>query len=131
VSSLVPRSQGLEDRLSLRVYGSKAGLEWHQQEPNKLIYKPAGEPWRYLRSGQRYYLGEAAKAAARTPAGHPEGYLEVFANMHRGFIDDVRRAERREPPLREYPGVHDGLRGPRFIAQAVASSNAGSIWLGL
>jgi hypothetical protein len=65
------------------------------------------------------------------PAGHPEGYLEAFANIYRGFIEDVRRVGLGQAPVREYPGVQDGLRGLRFIAQAVASSRAGSVWLSL
>jgi hypothetical protein len=67
----------------------------------------------------------------RTPAGHPEGYLEAFANIYRGFMNDVRRVQRDEAPLRDYPGVRDGLRGLRFISQAVASSSAGGVWLDL
>jgi predicted dehydrogenase len=121
---------GEENRLSLRVYGSEAGLEWHQQEPNTLIHKPAGKPWLRLRTGQGY-LSEPAKAAARMPAGHPEGYVEALANLYRGFIEDIRRVGSGEPPLRNYPGVKDGLRGLRFIERAVASSRAGSIWLQL
>ncbi len=121
---------GEENRLSLRVYGSEAGLEWHQQEPNTLIHKPAGKPWLRLRTGQGY-LSEPAKAAARMPPGHPEGYVEAFANIYRGFIEDIRRVRSGEPPLRNYPGVKDGLRGLRFIERAVASSQAGSIWLRL
>ena len=119
---------GEENRLSIRVYGSKAGLEWHQEDPNTLIHKAAGKPWTRLRTGQSYMSGPA-QAATRMPAGHPEGYLEAFANIYRGFVEDVRRAESGQPPARDYPGVHDGLRGLRFIAQAVASSSAGSIWL--
>jgi hypothetical protein len=65
------------------------------------------------------------------PAGHPEGYIEAFANIYRGFIEDVRRVASGQPPAQDYPGVHDGLRGLRFIAQAVASSRAGSVWLNL
>ena len=118
---------GEENRLSLRVYGSQAGLEWHQQEPNTLLFKAAGRPWERLRSGHSY-LGAAARAAARVPPGHPEGYLEAFANLYRGFIADVRRVEHGQAPTRDYPGVHDGLRGLRFVAQAVASSRAGSLW---
>lgn len=121
---------GEENRLSFRVYGSRAGLEWHQQEPNTLIHKPAGKPWALLRTGQSY-LGEAARAATRLPAGHPEGYLEAFANLYRAFIRDVRRLALGEPPARDYPGVRDGLRGLRFVAQSVASSRAGSVWLSL
>jgi predicted dehydrogenase len=121
---------GEENRLSLRVYGSEAGLEWHQQEPNTLIHKPAGKPWVWLRTGQGY-MSEPAKAAARMPAGHPEGYVEAFANIYRAFIRDVRRVGSGQPPLRDYPGVKDGLRGLRFIERAVASSQAGSVWLEL
>jgi predicted dehydrogenase len=119
---------GEENRLSIRVYGSEAGLEWHQEEPNTLIFKPAGKPWERLRTGQGY-LSAAAKAAARTPAGHPEGYLEAFANIYRGFMEDVRRVGSGHAPARDYPGVRDGLRGMRFIARAVESSRAGSVWL--
>ena len=121
---------GEENRLSIRVYGSRAALEWHQQDANVLIYKPAGRPWERLSMGQSY-LSQAARAATRTPAGHPEGYLEAFANVYRGFMQDVRRVTAGEPPLRDYPGVQDGLRGLRFVAQAVASSAAGSVWLDL
>ena len=121
---------GEENRLSLRVYGTEAGLEWHQQEPNTLVFKPAGRPWELLRAGHGY-MSAAARAASRTPPGHPEGYLEAFANVYRAFIEDVRRTGRGQAPLRDYPGVEDGLRGLRFIAQAVASSRAGSSWMRL
>jgi predicted dehydrogenase len=121
---------GEENRLSLRVYGSRAGLEWHQQDPNTLIHKPAGSPWVRLATGQSY-LSEPARAVTRLPAGHPEGYLEAFANIYRAFIQDVRRVGRGGAPVRDYPGVEEGLRGLRFIAQAVASSQAGSVWLRL
>jgi predicted dehydrogenase len=119
---------GEENRLALRVYGTQAGLEWHQQEPNTLIHKPAGKPWALLRTGQSY-LGESARAVTRLPGGHPEGYLEAFANLYRAFIRDVRRVGRGEPPLRDYPGIEAGLRGLHFVAQSVASSRAGSVWM--
>jgi predicted dehydrogenase len=118
---------GEENRLSLRLYGSQAGLEWHQQEPNTLLFKPAGRPWERMRTGHSY-MGVAARAATRVPPGHPEGYLEAFANLYRGFMQDVRRVALGQPPVRDYPGVHEGLRGLRFVAQAVASSRAGSLW---
>jgi predicted dehydrogenase len=121
---------GEENRLSLRVYGTKAGLEWHQQDPNALIYKAAGSPWTRLSTGQGY-MSEAAKRATRTPPGHPEGYLEAFANVYRDFMADIRRLDAGQSPARAAPGVRDGLRGLRFVAQAVASSAAGSVWLPL
>jgi predicted dehydrogenase len=121
---------GEANRLSIRLYGTKAGLEWHQEDPNTLIYKPAGRPWSRLVTGQGYLRAET-RALSRTPAGHPEGYLEAFANLYRAFIADVRRVERGEPAHRDYPGVREGLRGLRFVAQAVASSRAGSVWMNL
>jgi len=121
---------GEENRLSLRIYGSQAGLEWHQEEPNTLWHKNAGRPWARLRTGHGY-LSEAARAVTRLPPGHPEGYLEAFANLYRSFMEDVRRVGRGEPPLRDYPGIREGLRGLHFVAQAVMSSRAGSVWLSL
>ena len=119
---------GEENNLSIRVYGSKAGLEWHQQEPNTLLFKPGGEPWRRLRTGGSSVSAES-KAATRLPAGHPEGYLEAFALLYREVIADLRRLARGEPARGGYPTVHDGLRGMRFIAAAVASSKQGGRWL--
>ena len=118
---------GEENRLALRLYGSQAGLEWHQEEPNTLLFKAAGRPWERLRTGHSY-MGAAARAATRVPPGHPEGYLEAFANLYRSFMQDVRRVALGQAPVRDYPGVHEGLRGLRFVAQAVASSRAGSLW---
>jgi predicted dehydrogenase len=119
---------GEENRLSIRVYGARAGLEWHQEEPNTLLYKRAGQPWSRLRTGQSY-LSAAARAASRLPAGHPEGYLEAFASLYRDFMHDVRAVAARQPPQRNYPGIAAGLRGLRFIAAAVASARAGSVWV--
>jgi predicted dehydrogenase len=119
---------GEENRLAIRVYGSQAGLEWHQEEPNTLLYKAAGRPWERLRTGHGY-MSDAAKAVTRLPPGHPEGYLEAFASLYRCFMRDVRRVAEGQPPVRDYPGVRDGVRGLRFIEQAVKSSRAGSVWV--
>ena len=119
---------GEENRLSFRIYGDRAGLEWHQDEANTLIFKPAGRPWQRLRTGQGY-LGAAARAAARLPPGHPEGYLEAFANLYRAFFADLARVRRGAPAQGGYPSVEDGLRGLRFIERAVESSRAGSVWM--
>jgi predicted dehydrogenase len=73
---------GEENNLNIRVYGEKGGLEWKQQEPNTLIVKWLDKPMEVLRTGQPY-LSDQAKAFTRTPAGHPEGYLEAFANIYR------------------------------------------------
>jgi predicted dehydrogenase len=119
---------GEENRLSIRVYGTGAGLEWHQQEPNTLLFKPAGQPWQRLRSAAPTG-SDAARAAARLPPGHPEGYLEAFAVLYRAFLEDLRRAARGEAPCGGYPTVQDGVRGMRFIACAVESSRRGGQWL--
>ena len=119
---------GEENNLSIRIYGSRGGLEWHQHEPNSLLFKPAAQPWQIFRTGHSY-MSEAAKSLSRTPPGHPEGYLEAFANIYRLFIEDIRRVQAGEPPARDYPTVQDGLRGLLFVAKAVDSSRRGSQWV--
>ena len=119
---------GEENALNIRLYGTKAGLEWHQQEPNTLIVKPAGKPWERYRTGGGY-LGSAATAATRTPSGHPEGYLEAFANIYRDFMADIRRLEQGEAPRRDYPGIREGLRGMRFVSAAAESSRRDGAWV--
>lgn len=121
---------GEENNLTLRLYGSKAGLEWRQQDPNTLIYKPAGAPWQLFRTAQTY-LGDAARDAARLPPGHPEGYLEAFANIYREVIGDIQRLLRGEKALADYPTARDGLRGIQFVAKCVESSKRGAQWLDL
>jgi len=119
---------GEENALAIRLYGSKGGLEWRQQEPNTLIFKPPGAaPWQILRTG-RGETGMAAAAATRLPSGHPEGYLEAFAVLYRNFIADVRRKLAGVPTLGDYPTAEDGVRGLRFIDAAVASSASGAVW---
>ena len=121
---------GEENALSIRLYGTRAGLEWHQMEPNTLKVKFAGKAWERFRAGGGY-LGEAAARATRVPAGHPEGYLEAFANIYRGFMADVRRVDAGEPPLCDYPGIEDGIRGMRFVQAAVESAGRGAAWVEL
>lgn len=119
---------GEENGLSIRLYGSKAGLEWHQMEPNTLIFKQPGQPRQLLRAGQPY-MDEDAKAAVRIPAGHPEGFLEAFANIYKFAIADIRRVENGEPPAGGYPTVYDGLRGLQFVTKVVESAASGSVWV--
>lgn len=118
---------GEENALSIRIYGSKAGLEWHQMEPNTLLFKQPGQPQQVLRTGMPY-MNDEAKMATRLPAGHPEGYLEAFANLYRMAIADIRRVEAGETPQGGYPTVHDGLRGMQFITSVVESSQKGCVW---
>lgn len=119
---------GEENALVIRVYGTKAGLEWHQMEPNTLIFKQQGQPNQVLRVGQPY-MSEAVQAATRLPAGHPEGFLEAFANVYRLVIADIRRLGIGETPEGGYPTVYDGLRGMNFIVKVVESSRKGGVWV--
>lgn len=119
---------GEENALTIRVYGSKAGLEWHQMEPNTLIFKQPGKPKQLLRTNQPY-MSDESKAASRLPAGHPEGFFEAFANIYKMAIADIRRVETGEKPSGGYPTVYDGLRGMQFIAKAVESSQKGAAWV--
>ncbi len=123
-------SVGEENNLSIRVYGEKGGLEWHQREPNSLLVKWADQPMQVYRTAQGY-LSPAAAAAGRTPPAHPEGYLEAFANIYRNFVSHIRaRLENREPdPLvLDYPKIEDGIRGMAFIEAVVASSKNNAAW---
>jgi predicted dehydrogenase len=119
---------GEENSLSIRLYGTKGGLEWHQTEPNTLILKTANRPREFLRTGAPY-LSARASAATRTPAGHPEGYIEAFANIYRDFIADVRRVMAGQQVHGGYPGIEAGLRGMHFVAAAVESSHNGVVWV--
>ncbi|GAC1661011.1 MAG: hypothetical protein NVS9B9_22590 [Ktedonobacteraceae bacterium] len=119
---------GEENNLTLRIYGSKASVEWHQMEPNTLLFKQQGQPCQIVRAGQSY-LSSEAKALSRLPAGHPEGYLEAFANLYKLIIADIRRVEMGQKSEGGYPNVYDGLRGMQFIAAAVESSHKGTIWV--
>ena len=119
---------GEENDLNIRVYGTKASLEWHQQNPNYLTVKYKGKPWETLARGGAY-MGDAAKAITRTPHGHPEGYLEAFATLYKLIIADVRRAKSGQPLQGGYPDAQDGLRGMKFVVRAVESSERGAAWV--
>lgn len=121
---------GNENALRLRVYGSKAGLEWAQEQPNTLLLTPFGEPPRLIR---RAGAGASAVAAhaSRVPAGHPEGYLEAFAQLYRDLAEQIvaQKAGRQpDPASLLVPGIEAGVRGMRFITAAVASSHANAGW---
>ncbi|MBY0337649.1 MAG: Gfo/Idh/MocA family oxidoreductase [Acetobacteraceae bacterium] len=121
---------GNENALRLRVYGEKGGLAWSQEHPNQLLHTPLGEAPRLLARAVGA-LHPAAGHATRIPAGHPEGYLEAFAQLYRDAAEQIaaRREGRAPDPLCcDTPTVEDGLRGMRFVAAAVASSRAGGVW---
>ncbi len=121
---------GEENGLNIRIWGETGGLEWHQEEPNTLIVKQLEGPATHLRTNVGT-LSPAAMAAARVPAGHPEGYLEAFANIYRNFAKCVQaRLAGTEPdPLHtDFPTVHDGLRGMVFVEKVVANSKGTEKW---
>jgi predicted dehydrogenase len=126
-------SVGEENNLNIRVYGEMGGLEWHQQEPNTLLLKWPDRPTEVLRTGQGA-LGAAAKANTRIPSGHPEGYLEAFANIYRNFASHLRAVlagEKPDPLSLDYPTIADGIRGMAFIEAAVESSRHNARWTSL
>ncbi|HEV2565717.1 MAG TPA: Gfo/Idh/MocA family oxidoreductase [Microvirga sp.] len=124
---------GLENGLRIRVYGEKAGLEWHQENPNYLTFSPLGEPPRIIRRNGNG-ADEVSRAASRIPGGHPEGYLEGFAQLYTDVAEQIAaRVENREPnPLSlQVPTVEHGVRGVRFIEAAVRSSQRKAAWVDL
>ena len=121
---------GEENGLRIRVWGEKGGLEWKQEDPNNLIVKWLDKPMQMLRPGNEY-LGERAAMNTRLPAGHPEGFIEAFANLYRNYIMVLRavlNGEKPKPEYLDFPNVHDGVRGMAFIETAVESSSNGSVW---
>jgi predicted dehydrogenase len=121
---------GTANGLRLRIYGERGGLEWAQETPEELRFAPLGEAMRILRRGGPG-LGAAAQRATRIPAGHPEGYLEGFAQIYSDAAELVRaHADKREPDAmaRLAPGIEDGVRGVRFIEAAVASHGRDGAW---
>jgi len=127
-------SHGRENDLWIEVDGTKGAVEWHQEEPNKMLLRVNGKPHQlYTRSGGPY-LGAAASSSSRLPSGHPEAFLEAFANIYTAAYDAmVQRAsgQKVETTNTVYPNVADGVDGMNFITQCVASSKAGGQWLPL
>jgi predicted dehydrogenase len=124
---------GEENALKIRVYGEKGGLEWAQMEPNTLLVKWLEAPMQILRAGANYTdrLSSFATSNCRTPGGHPEGYLEAFANIYKNFTATVQAKLDGRTPTKEqldFPGVEDGIRGMAFIDNVVASAQSDLKW---
>jgi predicted dehydrogenase len=125
-------ASGCENALRLRVYGTKAGIEWAQEDPNYLWVTPFGKPrYRITRSGAG--AGEAAARVSRVPPGHPEGYLEGFANIYAEVARAIiaRREGARLDPAVTFPGLKEGLEGVAFVDACVRSSKRNAAWVGL
>lgn len=124
---------GEENALKIRVYGQKGGIEWFQHEPNSLLVKWADNFMQTVRAGTRYtdLLSEDALHNCRTPGGHPEGYLEAFANLYRNFALTLSaEMDGRKPSsqMLDFPSISDGVRGMAFIECVVASNATNEKW---
>ena len=125
---------GEENNLSIRVYGEKGGIYWRQMDPNTLTLMWPDAPVQLFRTGTSFTgAGPAAAMHTRIPAGHPEGFIEAFANLYRNFCMHVRALEEDFQPSEtaDYPGIHEGVRGMKFLEAAVASSRNGSLLMTL
>jgi predicted dehydrogenase len=122
---------GEENGLRLRVYASKGAILWAQENPNYMDVYRHGLPRETLSRGRSEYLDSSATAATRTPWGHPEGYLEAFANIYGSAIEAIRCHVDGHPMPPDFPTVHDGLRGMRFIYAAVESGKKNGAWVSL
>lgn len=117
---------GDANRLEISVWCEDAGLHWRQEHPNSLRVARRGGPEQIWTAGvDRQYLGDAARAVTRTPSGHPEGYLEAFANIYRDFAEAVRG---RVPAIPSYASLEQGVAGMRFVQAAYDSSSQGGAW---
>ncbi|WNG19368.1 Gfo/Idh/MocA family protein [Cystobacter fuscus] len=121
---------GFENDLRLRVFGSAGSLEWRQEEPNQLVHAPLDGPRRILTRGSPW-LSESSRRACRVPSGHPEAFIEAFANVYLGVAADIRArlaGVRADPIAADYPRVTDGARGVRFIEKTVESASSDRKW---
>lgn len=121
---------GEENAVKIRVYGEKGGLEWRQEDANTLLVKWLDKPTEIYRTGAGYNSSFAAHNT-RVPAGHPEGYLEAFANLYRNFALTLKAKINGTAPQEEwtdYPGVEEGIRGMAFIENVIASGQSDTKW---
>jgi len=121
---------GEENDLSIRIYGERGGFKWRQEEPNTLIKLHPDRPAEYIRTGNGY-MGFRAKCNTRTPGGHPEGFIEAFANIYRNFAATLSAriyGETVKPEWLDFPGIEEGVRGMQFIESTVESSAQGK-WI--
>jgi predicted dehydrogenase len=122
---------GEENNVKIRVYGEKGGIEWKQEDANTLLVKWLDKPTEVWRAGTGY-LSSYASHNCRTPAGHPEGYLEAFANHYRNFALTVNAQMNGETPKKEwldFPGIEDGIRGMAFIEKVIESGRSDKKWI--
>ena len=125
-------SIGEENHITIRVYGEKGGVQWDQQEPNSLVVRWIDRPMEVLRTSVGPFTGNFASFNTRLPAGHPEGFIEAFANIYRNFALTIRckiEGVKPKPEYLDFPTVSDGVRGMAFIDTLVESAKKGSRWV--
>jgi len=120
-------SCGEENNLNIRVYGTLGSLAWQQEHPNELKFIPKGEPARILRRGNGY-VSDAAKKFTRLPFGHPEAFIEAFANIYLEAVAAIRASQAGKKPAGDFPTVEDGVIGMAFLETAVKSAASKSKW---
>lgn len=121
---------GEENPINIRIYGEKGSIQWHQHDPNTMYVKWLERPMEVYRTGTSY-MDEAAAAHTRVPAGHPEGYLEAFANIYRNFSKVVQArlaGVEPDPQFLDFPTVEEGVRGMKFIDAVIASGKNNAAW---
>ncbi len=121
---------GEENNVKIRVYGEKAGLEWQQTDANTLKVTWLDQPAEIWRTGAGY-VSSFATHNTRTPGGHPEGYLEAFANLYRNFALSIKaglEGKQASPEALDFPGIEDGVRGMAFVENVVASDKSTEKW---
>jgi predicted dehydrogenase len=121
---------GEENNLKIRVYGEKGGIEWQQEDANTLMVKWLHEPAQVYRAGTPY-LSSYARLGTRTPPGHPEGYLEAFANIYRNFAFTLQARMNgmdAKPEWLDFPGIEEGIRGMLFVEKVVESNASEQKW---
>lgn len=124
-------SAGEENNINIRVYGEKGGLQWQQKDNNSLVLTWLDRPSETLRTGGAGLSSVAAPANTRVPAGHPEGYLEAFANIYRNFSFAVKahqKGEKHDFEKYDFPTIGEGVRGMLFVEKAVESAQKGAVW---
>ena len=124
-------SNGDENNLNIRVYGTDKSIEWHQEDPNELIVKDARQPRQIYRRGNGYVTGAAAENT-RIPFGHPEGFIEAFANVYNAAAEAIRDEVEGKYPREggyDHPDIRDGVIGMAFIETVVASAKSDQKWV--
>jgi predicted dehydrogenase len=123
---------GVENGLNIRVYGEKGGIEWRQDSPNTMIFRPVDGTAQIIRTATASIVSPAAQHNSRVPGGHPEGFIEAFANLYRNFaLTLMADAEGREPSEHslDFPSIEDGIDGMQFVDTVVKSSQQNAAWI--